>query len=513
MAVLDERAGEIVIRLVYDGPPEAGKTTSLRALAASLSQPTYTPQEDARGRTLYFDWMEYAGGRFEGYRIRCQIVSVPGQMSLLHRRRRLLVDADAVVFVGDSTPEGYERSLEYLDQLHALLIRVPGPTVGVVFQINKRDVPDAIDLGDVRSRLAETRLPVGVVESIALDGTGIREAFVYGVRLALDRVRELMSDRSLASQSAEPDAAGRLLRALRDEDDGQAPAPPIAIATSEDSAAAALLREVLEREASPDERPGDPIAIEDGVPKPPDASVPSGAIWPPVEGRAILYEVAALARESVRMSNGAWVSALGTGWRVVSGDGASFRSIDQGRSALIQWARLHTASAGSISPRRCIVLADAGDGSWRLWQIVRAEDSLREIIARALEEEAGDELVHRICWAAQLLLEAEERLSQASFALSCSLDTIGTHDARAVYIGLMPDIGSEPLAHAPRRLSAYALLKNELEPLVLPQLGDRHRELSLALARAPRQFMHSDVIFSTVTGLLSTHETGARGSA
>jgi hypothetical protein len=40
MAVLDGDASEIVIRVVYDGPPEAWKTTSLRALAGSLSQST-----------------------------------------------------------------------------------------------------------------------------------------------------------------------------------------------------------------------------------------------------------------------------------------------------------------------------------------------------------------------------------------------------------------------------------------------------------------------------------------
>src|SRR5690349_23457204 len=109
MAVLDTAAGEIVIRIVYDGPAEAGKTTSLRALAGSLAQRTHTPAEDGSGRTLWFDWMEYVGGRFEGYRIRCQLVSVPGQVELAARRRQIVLGADAVVFVGDSTPDGMTR--------------------------------------------------------------------------------------------------------------------------------------------------------------------------------------------------------------------------------------------------------------------------------------------------------------------------------------------------------------------------------------------------------------------
>jgi hypothetical protein len=78
----------------------AGKTTSLRALAGSLGQTLKSPAEEY-GRTLYSDWLDYTAGRFEGYKIRCQIVSVPGQPELSQRRWRLVKDADAIVYVGD----------------------------------------------------------------------------------------------------------------------------------------------------------------------------------------------------------------------------------------------------------------------------------------------------------------------------------------------------------------------------------------------------------------------------
>jgi hypothetical protein len=44
MALIDSGAGEIVIRMVYDGPPAAGKTTSVRALAGSLAQKRSEPR-------------------------------------------------------------------------------------------------------------------------------------------------------------------------------------------------------------------------------------------------------------------------------------------------------------------------------------------------------------------------------------------------------------------------------------------------------------------------------------
>ena len=170
MAILDTTANEIVIRVLYDGPPEAGKTTSMRALATSFGQTSVTPEEDAGGRTQWFDWMEYVGGRFEGCRIRCQIVSVPGQRELGHRRRTLLASADVVVFVGDSTPARYGVSLEYLAELRELLPRDAAP-IGIVFQANKRDAPGVAPLDDVRAHLGERTAPASARRSCTRCGS------------------------------------------------------------------------------------------------------------------------------------------------------------------------------------------------------------------------------------------------------------------------------------------------------------------------------------------------------
>src|SRR5215469_4979104 len=133
MAILDPRTDTVVIRVVYDGAPMAGKSTSVRALGRGLGGEVVSPAEIA-GRTLYFDWLDYTGGLFEGRRIRCQIISVPGQATLAPRRRRLLQSADAVVFVGDSTPGGFAADRAYLKGLRLALEAVAGPPVGIVFQ-------------------------------------------------------------------------------------------------------------------------------------------------------------------------------------------------------------------------------------------------------------------------------------------------------------------------------------------------------------------------------------------
>jgi len=505
MAVIDSDASEIVIRLVYDGPPEAGKTTSLRALAGSLAQPAYSPAEDANGRTLWFDWMEYLGGRFEGCQIRCQVVSVPGQRELGARRRRVIEGADVVVFVGDSSARETSRTLAYLFELRDMLADVADAPVGVILQANKRDLPDAIPLDELRGKLADAGWPIGVVESVAADGTGIREAFVYAVRLALDRARELMSRGALRTTRGGRSGAEELLDALRADDRALHPAPPMVFEAGPTSPAAELLREVLAFESAAHQ----PATAElgplgaghvPGAPRPPDASVPSGAIWPPVEGRAILNELASIPLAPRQLSNGDWAAGLGSGWRAVSSRDTVFASLDQGRAALIHWARLHAGVVGAISARRCIVLADDGQHAWRLWQIVRADDSLRELLSRGLRELTGEPLIQRICHAAQLLSDAQDKLAGLAMSLPCSLDAIGASDTGAVYIGLMPDPATESAEQRPR--NDPRALRAQLDAAIAADLHASGLDLDLILRRLPSGLAHAEGTAHAITAML-----------
>lgn len=197
MAVVDVKANAVVIRIVYDGPPFAGKTTSVRALARSLMRNVETPAE-AEGRTLFFDWLEYTGGLFEGRQIRCQIVSVPGQAELAERRRTLLQTADVVVFVADTgDPEAVERSAQTIREMVEMVQREGEPPVGVIVQANKRDLPTAVPRDDVRAALGDDFAQTALTESVAEVGNGIRETFVLAVRVALDRIRAQFGDSEL----------------------------------------------------------------------------------------------------------------------------------------------------------------------------------------------------------------------------------------------------------------------------------------------------------------------------
>jgi signal recognition particle receptor subunit beta len=490
VAVLDRERDVIVIRVVYDGAPEAGKTTSLRALAGSLGQTLHSPAEEY-GRTLYFDWMDYTAGRFEGFQIRCQIVSVPGQPELAQRRWRLIKDADVVVSVADSTRHRVVESLESLRELTRFLERTSAPPVGVIFQANKRDLPTALPLEELRTLVRTGGSTVGVVESIAADGTGIREAFVFAVRLALDRVREQLASKTLAVGKPEIDSSDALMDHLRSRE------PPAA--SDSLPMAMPLIRQVLAEndDTVTQSTPWNDVSVavnSEERPRSPDPSAPSGSIWPPVEGRVILQEAASSRMTTHRLRSGGWTAGLGHGWRIFSSADTVYGDVEAGREMLVRVARLHAACKSLLSDNRCIVLATTGQKTWRLWQIVRAERSLRERLTD-IQRCTTPEAAQRIVEAATLLCEIGTRMQSAPCSLPCTLDTIGCGDRGPVYVGLMP---MEPLANPGADLTFG--IGSQLGSIVRDTLRDRRLDVLSAIAREllHNQTPHSSRILDEV---------------
>jgi signal recognition particle receptor subunit beta len=459
LALLDAKQGVIVLRIVYDGPPGAGKTTSVRALGNRLGRPTTTPEE-LGGRTLYFDWLEYVGGQFDGKNLRCQIVSVPGQARFQERREYLLKSADAIVLVKQVTEANLTETLETL-RGHKERV-VGGAPVGVVLQANKSDHPDSLPLRDLRSRLEAENLSVFSMESCATLGAGVREAFVFAVRLALDRVEALTRLGCLPEGVPEIDAPDELLRAmkrlssppaprgefdLQSEAEGLQEASPSSSEngttlvglgvpqTAEPTLPQSSAAESTAHEPHTRAMSTTPSTIPSVAPPCPTALAPSGHVWPPVDGRITLAAATEVAPELLRLPAGfGGVSA--DGWRYFTETTARYESVDEGRLALLEAARTCQALAPWLSRPRCLVLAEEGS-AWRLWQIARDRLSLHDRLAACDEED-----VERL---AALLLDTCERATRlttdlgadAARVLVPTLESIGVFRNETQFVGFL----------------------------------------------------------------------------
>jgi hypothetical protein len=412
-----------------------------------------TPVE-SEGRTMFFDWMEYTGGLFEGHQIRCQIVSVPGQPDLAARRRALLETADVVVFVADTSDrDSVARSVEHVHQMVDILRVHAEPPVGVIVQANKRDLPGAVPRDEIRRALGDDFDRTVLTESVAEAGIGIRETFVLAVRLALDRIRELMLRGDLPRGRPSVDTAEELLSVLEAL---PAPAAPV-VAGDIESALAAVV-------AGP-------------RPRLPDARVPSGAIWPPVEGRMILHEATADVLMIHRVGDGDWIAGMGSGWRVHSAAAAEFPQFDDGRQALLAWARIHAARTELLSASRCVVLAEASHDVWRLWQIVKLTPSLRSWLVDAATLDAP-ELFSRLATAAAVLGDAHARCAETQ--LTPTLDAIGRGPRGAQFVALMPGPLATPAA---RTTDVAGAITRDLARLLAAELVERRAELAHLVTR------------------------------
>ncbi len=495
MAVLDPVRETVVIRIVYDGPAYAGKTTSVRALAKGFGVRSSTPAE-VGGRTLYFDWMEYTGGMFEGRQIRCQVISVPGQAVLASRRRHLLQSADVVVFVGDSSAQAQSTTISYLKGLSAVLGQTQGPPIGIIFQANKRDHADAIPIEKLKEALDTLQLRVAVIESIATQGLGIREGFVFAVRLALDRVRELIHKRALPTMRPAVDSAEDLMNELRQVEGEslamvaqsglqQTPLSELAPEVADSTASAALQEAVRDNTLGPPAQ----VAAKSGVnpddsdapPRLPGSSLPSGMIWPPVDGRLILHDVASRPFELQRDDNGDWTSESDRMWKIHSFKHARFDTMDQGREVLIKWARIHTECLHLISDHRCIVLADDGHGRFRLWQILRASPSLRDEFLGSLP--IGPYAIASLLLSLpRQMMQASERWSGAASGLPLKLENVGSATTGGRFVGRMPDPTCPPTAQRSSSADILQQLISEIGAIADEIRVQRHDVLKVVQA-------------------------------
>ncbi|HEV8549854.1 MAG TPA: hypothetical protein VGQ57_12515 [Polyangiaceae bacterium] len=186
MASFDSARGCYVVRVVYDGPGMAGKTTNLQKICefvpATRRGELVTPAQ-LRGRTMFFDWLEIDGPSRAPAPVKLQLVSVPGQIERNYRRKPLVDMADVVVFVGDSSPGQLADTLRAFARLRGTLKQRKKP-VPVIVQANKQDVAGALEparLGK-RLKLAEDTI---VLPASAHSGVGVKETLALATRHAL----------------------------------------------------------------------------------------------------------------------------------------------------------------------------------------------------------------------------------------------------------------------------------------------------------------------------------------
>lgn len=413
MAVYDPAIDKVVVRVVYDGPGTAGKTTNLQKLAHMFTlarRSEISSPEETAGRTTYFDWLRFDSGIVQGRPLRTEFVTVPGQRVLARRRFSLIDQADAIVFVVDCRPGKLpEAKAMYAGLQNHLAARGYGSSFPIIIQANKQDVLGAATVEQVRDEL-EAELHHPIIEAEAHQDRGVRETAVLAIRAATQSFVERWKSEGLEAlqgSSSTPEE----LKAHLDELERQNPLSPAAI----------LLAPTVPFPEEPqpsDESPPEPseareaesplaaesaIPVEPVEPPPPRSRLPSpvlpspeaesGWIWPPTTGRNLLRK--ALLHPATRMTQRSDETLLeqihrAPEHRLHISSEHRYPELESARKALVALARTKS-QLGTLLPTESVLsLASASDGSFWIWTTSSWLDPLtvRWEEARERQEEA-----------------------------------------------------------------------------------------------------------------------------
>jgi signal recognition particle receptor subunit beta len=512
MPAFDSAERKIVVRVVFDGPGFAGKTTNVRRLHGFFTdrrRGDLVVPEEREGRTQLFDWMHLDGGLVHGYGLRCQLVTVPGQEILAKRRWRLLRTADVVVFVCDSTPTGLTEASRMFAMLREYLEHRWDGDLPLVVQANKQDLPGAMELSDVRSELGIGQ-EVPVVPATAETGVGVRETVVLAIRAAANRVQRLLLDQGIEGLSPQPETVTDLTRELQGL---QVEAPPSLVVDVPRPA-----QTTPEAAAPPAWESGQvaPASVASTPPEvtPPEATlrpdVPPGLIWPAATGRDILRRACAAGTPALRSDlSGQNGLAPGSGggatyvfeagmWCLKTSLHRYYADLEEGRAALLGLARYKATLGDLLPPNTAVSLhADTGGGH-RLWTVCPWLTPLRAQMLHAAEHGDQEALGTALANYAQATVAAVQLAARRGMVLDVHPSNFAAIGERIHYLDddidegfQIPAVGHAILQRVleyeayPEAIDHY--LKGLLEGVQEKLLPDRHGVAALedAVSKTP----------------------------
>ncbi len=180
MSFINDKTKEINAKIVYQGPAQCGKSTSLRHIYGEIRKGAKgdmisLAQDD--DRTLYFDFVPLNLGQVGGYTVRLHLYTVPGEVGYSQSRTLISKGVDGVVFMADSQLTRMEENIKSLANLKEILANEGHEwgEVPVAFQYNKRDLKNIIPAAELARYLNPDKWPE--FETVATEGTNVFDAF------------------------------------------------------------------------------------------------------------------------------------------------------------------------------------------------------------------------------------------------------------------------------------------------------------------------------------------------
>ncbi|MCB0323981.1 MAG: gliding-motility protein MglA [Bdellovibrionales bacterium] len=186
---------QIDLKIVYYGPGFSGKTTNLEWAHAHIDpglRSDILNLKTKEDRTIFFDFMQFEVGKIKGLTPKFNLYTVPGQDIYTVSRKIILNGVDGIIYVADSgAPRMRDNLFTLIDLVKNLRAnKHQVEEFPIIFQYNKRDLPDAVPLPVLRKTL--NRFSAPEFEACAAKGEGVFECLKTAIELVVQRVTKLV---------------------------------------------------------------------------------------------------------------------------------------------------------------------------------------------------------------------------------------------------------------------------------------------------------------------------------
>ena len=191
MSFINHSSKEMYCKIIYAGPPSAGKTSNIQWIYQKTNTQNREPDPlpNPPPSTELFDFLPVGVGMVRGFSTRFHLFTMV-QPELFHSTGKILLKGlDGVVFVADSHPLKTDKNMEYLSQFKThlknegyMLEKIP-----FVIQYNKRDLKNAEPLLQMRKHL--NLYNCLDFQASAKTGEGVMDTFKAISKIILDHLK------------------------------------------------------------------------------------------------------------------------------------------------------------------------------------------------------------------------------------------------------------------------------------------------------------------------------------
>ncbi|RLI63940.1 MAG: hypothetical protein DRO88_08640, partial [Promethearchaeia archaeon] len=156
---------KFLAKIVYWGCALSGKTTIIDSLY-KLTKEKYTEQFEPEGEikkiaqkdgaTLYFDRGIFLSKKERTMQF--HVYTVAGQVNFAPVRKKVFAGTNGVIFVFDAQPSRLKANIDSLKELKNVSERNLIKKIPLLIMVNKQDLPDAMQKGEVQKILEEEDL-------------------------------------------------------------------------------------------------------------------------------------------------------------------------------------------------------------------------------------------------------------------------------------------------------------------------------------------------------------------